>query len=81
MQGNSILALAGLACKVALTNCIERKDTSKASSVSTQFRSKKDWLVRVADTIMVVFDGNLKPKPEPMQWCQQVRSEGLKGCN
>ena len=66
VQGNSVIALAGLAAKISQ---LPVKDERQAS---TQYSSRKDWLLRVADTLMVVLDGNFKPKGEPMQWCQQV---------
>eukprot|EP00112_Aurelia_sp_Birch-Aquarium-sp1_P004052 Seg1459.7 transcript_id=Seg1459.7/GoldUCD/mRNA.D3Y31 product=Focadhesin protein_id=Seg1459.7/GoldUCD/D3Y31 len=70
VQGNSVIASAGLAAKISQ---LPVKDERQASS--TQYSSRKDWLLRVADTVMVVLDGNFKPKGEPMQWCQQFSSQ------
>ena len=67
MQGNSILALSGLAVYMANVNRLV-DDKSKP----LQYVTTKDWLTKVADTVMVVFDGNFKPKGNPFQWCQQV---------
>ena len=41
--------------------------------VAEQYVSTRHWLLTVADTVMVVFDGNYKSKHKPFQWCQQVR--------
>eukprot|EP00112_Aurelia_sp_Birch-Aquarium-sp1_P008564 Seg1947.2 transcript_id=Seg1947.2/GoldUCD/mRNA.D3Y31 product=Focadhesin protein_id=Seg1947.2/GoldUCD/D3Y31 len=70
VQGNSVIALAGLAAKISQ---LPVKDERQSSSA--QYSSRKDWLLRVADTVMVVLDGNFKPKGEPMQWCQQFSSQ------
>ena len=72
MQGNSILALSGLAlCMVNVNRLVDDKNKP------LQYVATKDWLVKVADTVMVVFDGNFKPKGNPFQWCQQVRNVAL----
>ncbi len=75
MQGNSILALSGLAYKISLIDSDGIKRHSEGAPVdSVQFVNNKEWLLRVADTVMVVFNGNFRPKSEPMRWCQQVNS-------
>lgn len=63
MQGNSVLALVGLARAVSM---IVRQQTS--SETTEQYQ----WLSVVADTVMVVLDGNYKPKGPTLVWCQQV---------
>lgn len=70
MQGNSVLGLAGLA------NAISTKNEPPAGGcdASMQFSSKKNWLGKVADTIMTVLDGNFKPTGRPFRWCQRVGS-------
>lgn len=67
MQGNSIFGLAGLAVIISSEN-----EPLVEKQLSMRYCSNKDWLVKVADTVMVVLDGNFKPKGRPMQWCQQV---------
>ncbi|XP_015773334.1 PREDICTED: LOW QUALITY PROTEIN: focadhesin-like [Acropora digitifera] len=69
VQGNSVLALAGLAQAVAL---FVQQQTS--SGATEQYQRNTEWLSLVADTIMVVLDGNHKPKGPTLVWCQQVSS-------
>ena len=61
VQGNSVFALAGLAHAVSL---YAQKQNSSGRNT--------DWLTMVTDTIMVVLDGNYKPKGPTLTWCQQV---------
>ena len=70
MQGNSVLALAALAMKVSASS--DKKGGDELRNRSAQYLDKNSWLAKVADTIMVVLDGNFKPKTTPLQWCQQV---------
>lgn len=72
MQGNSVLALAGLAQAVFL---FVQQQTS--SGATEQYQRNTEWLSLVADTIMVVLDGNHKPKGPTLIWCQQVNSSLL----
>lgn len=72
MQGNSVLALAGLAQAVFL---FVQQQTS--SGATEQYQRNTEWLSLVADTIMVVLDGNHKPKGPTLVWCQQVNSNLL----
>eukprot|EP00795_Rhopilema_esculentum_P006145 gene6145-11535_t len=72
MQGNSVLALAALAVKVSTSS--DNKGDDDLRNQSVQYLDKKSWLAKVADTIMVVLDGNFKPKTTPLQWCQQFSS-------
>eukprot|EP00794_Sanderia_malayensis_P009907 gene9907-10920_t len=75
MQGNSILALAALASKISSMESVDNSSFSTQNpSDSMQYLNNKEWLVRVSDTVMVVLNGNFKPKSEPMQWCQQISS-------
>ena len=67
MQGNSVLALAGLAAAVA--SYVSRQSSSGETQ---QNQRNSDWLLMVADTLMVVLDGNYKPKGDTLIWCQQV---------
>ena len=69
IQGNSILALSGLAVTIVTNDGPMDEKHSFMRYIDT-----KDWLVKVADTVMVVLDGNFKPKGQPFQWCQQVCS-------
>ena len=71
VQGNSIFALVGLA------SAVETYKEGEEKMVAEQYISTRHWLLKVADTVMVVFDGNYKSKHKPFQWCQQVR---LKVC-
>lgn len=67
VQGNSIFGLA------ALANAVLSHEQGKIKTEeSHQYVSMRSWLLKVADTIAVVFDGNLKTKNKPFQWCQQV---------
>lgn len=67
VQGNSVLALAGLAQAVSLF--VQQQNSSGATE---QYQRNTDWLIMVADTIMVVLDGNYKPKGPTLVWCQHV---------
>ncbi|XP_044183101.1 focadhesin-like isoform X2 [Acropora millepora] len=69
VQGNSVLALAGLAEAVFLF--VQQQASSGATE---QYQRNTEWLSLVADTIMVVLDGNHKPKGPTLVWCQQVSS-------
>ncbi|XP_027059446.1 focadhesin-like [Pocillopora damicornis] len=69
VQGNSVLALVGLARAVSM---IVRQQTS--SETTEQYQWNNEWLSEVADTVMVVLDGNYKPKGPTLVWCQQVSS-------
>ncbi|XP_047129066.1 focadhesin isoform X1 [Hydra vulgaris] len=70
LQGNSVLGLVGLAH--AVSNYEENND--KCEGNADPYLSMRTWLLKVADTIMVVFDGNFKAKSIPFQWCQQISS-------
>ena len=70
VQGNSVLALVGLANAVADHEQNESKQDKQMAPA--QYVSVRGWLLKVADTVMVILDGNLKPKSKPFQWCQQV---------
>ena len=61
VQGNSVFALAGLAHAVSLY--AQKQNNSGRNT---------EWLTMVTDTIMVVLDGNYKPKGPTLTWCQQV---------
>ena len=61
VQGNSVFALAGLAHAVSLY-----------AQKQNNLGRNTDWLTMVTDTIMVVLDGNYKPKGPTLTWCQQV---------
>ena len=70
VQGNSVLALAGLANAIAVERSQLRQDGKE--DTPEQYISMHSWLLKVADTIMTVFDGNFKAKSKPFQWCQKV---------
>ena len=67
VQGNSVLALAGLARAVSI---FVQQQTS--SETTEQYQRNSEWLNVVAETVMVVLDGNYKPKGPTLVWCQQV---------
>jgi hypothetical protein len=78
MQGNSLLALAGLVSAVfnylslTVSNIQEiqgTKDTN-ISHITTE-----EWIARITDTMLAILDGNLKTFGAPMAWCQQVRCQ------
>ena len=68
VQGNSIFALVALSNAVASLEDEENVSTEK----NYQYVSMRHWLLKVADTLIVVFDGNAKISGKPFQWCQQV---------
>lgn len=72
MQGNSVLALAGLTRAVSI---FVQQQTS--SGTTEQYQRNTEWLNMVADTLMVVLDGNYKPKGPTLVWCQQVNNYWL----
>ena len=72
VQGNSVLALAGLAQAVSLF--VQQQNSSGETE---QYQRNTEWLNMVADTIMVVLDGNYKPKDPTLVWCQQVNNDRL----
>ena len=69
MQGNSVLALAGLARAV-----VQFIQQQSSSGETEQYQRNTEWLSLVADTILVVLDGNYKPKGPTLVWCQQVKT-------
>ncbi|XP_068741397.1 focadhesin-like [Montipora capricornis] len=69
VQGNSVLALAGLARAV-----VQFIQQQSSSGETEQYQRNTEWLSLVADTILVVLDGNYKPKGPTLVWCQQVSS-------
>jgi hypothetical protein len=77
VQGNSVLALAGLAFAVSSyisQQSVEDKSNQSDGSVQEEERHRtREWLCVVADTLMVVLDGNYKAKTSPLVWCQQVK--------
>ena len=62
------MALVGLAKAVSYYE----ENICKSEVKADQYLSMRTWLLKVADTVMVVFDGNFKAKSIPFQWCQQV---------
>ena len=72
MQGNSLLALAGLVNAVyAYQNSTEpNADGTNEGSSSTE-----EWIACVTDTMLVILDGNLRTLGLPMAWSQQVRPD------
>jgi len=69
VQGNSVLALAGLARAVSIF--IQQQSSS---GTTESYQRNTEWLNMVADTLMVVLDGNYKAKGPTLVWCQQVSS-------
>ncbi|KAK3740115.1 hypothetical protein QZH41_012352, partial [Actinostola sp. cb2023] len=78
VQGNSVLALAGLA--VAVSTYVSQQSPNNQSNESDgstgvdERHRAREWLCVVADTLMVVLDGNYKACTAPLTWCQQVSS-------
>ena len=84
VQANSVLGLAGLASTMATymaqqTDSESRRETdsegspgSDSASQEQQYQGSREWLVIVADTMIVILDGNYKAKGPTLQWCQQV---------
>jgi len=68
-QGNSVFALVALANAVVLH---ENENVSGKEESAQQYVSMKHWLLKVVDTVLVVFDGNAKTLGKPFEWCQQV---------
>ena len=73
MQGNSLLALAGLACAVFNHHNPNSEETRVTCSTSEKYLSTEDWITYVTDTLLTVLDGSVKTFGAPMVWCQQVR--------
>ncbi|XP_031566041.1 focadhesin-like [Actinia tenebrosa] len=79
VQGNSVLALAGLAFAVCSHTSQDSAETtgsnqSDGDGVQGDDRQRmRDWLCVIADTLMAVLDGNYKAKTS-LVWCQQVSS-------
>jgi len=69
VQGNSVLALAGLARAVSIF-----VQQQSSSGTTESYQRNTEWLNVVADTLMVVLDGNYKAKGPTLVWCQQVSS-------
>lgn len=72
VQGNSVLALAGLARAVSIF-----VQQQSSSGTTESYQRNAEWLNMVADTLMVVLDGNYKAKGPTLVWCQQVNSYKL----
>ena len=77
MQGNSILALAGLANAIfGYQTSIEPDANSmkltKSDVRESEYTPTREWIASVTDTLLVILDGNLKTIGSPMNWCQQV---------
>lgn len=71
LQGNSMFALVGL-----LNAVVSYEDEEEIKvAAPDEYISTRTWTLKVADTVMTVFDGNIKLKGKPFQWCQQVSSE------
>lgn len=79
MQGNSVLALAGLANAVfryrsSVESNSNGKEATAASFKEQKYKPIQEWIDAVADTLLVILDGNLKTIGPPLNWCQQVWS-------
>lgn len=72
VQGNSVLALAGLARAVSIF-----VQQQSSSGTTEPYQRNTEWLNMVADTLMVVLDGNYKAKGPTLVWCQQVNNYRL----
>ncbi|XP_050400636.1 focadhesin isoform X2 [Patella vulgata] len=71
VQGNSILALSGLAVAVSrVVSGLQDDDLEKAKKVS-QHMSHSCWLMIVLDTIMCLMDVEYKSKGDILGMCQQ----------
>ncbi|XP_041369730.1 focadhesin-like [Gigantopelta aegis] len=71
MQGNSVLALAGLAVSVSRFASSLDKKSLQDEGVATQHIGHSHWLTVVMDTIMHVMDVTFKPKEKLLGLCQQ----------
>ena len=75
MQGNSLLALAGLVCSVFnyQTSIVQNEEEARLlKSTGEIYITAEEWIARVTDAMLVILDGNIKTLGAPMAWCQQV---------
>ena len=72
MQGNSLLALAGLVSAVYAYQNSTEPNTDETNEGSS---SKEEWIACVTDTMLVILDGKLRTLGLPMAWSQQVRPD------
>ena len=76
MQGNSLLALAGLVSAVFnyLSLTVSNiQETQGTKNTSESHITMEEWIARITDTKLTILDGNLETFGAPMAWCQQVR--------
>lgn len=71
MQGNSLLALAGLVNAV-FTEISTQETIQAAKTPRETYISMQEWIAHVTDTMLAVLDGKLQTFGVPMAWCQQV---------
>ena len=71
MQGNSLLALAGLVDSVA---SFKNKQTVQENqlSFSDSYACMETWLKSIADRMLVTLDANVETYGPPMLWGHQV---------
>jgi hypothetical protein len=76
MQGNSLLALAGLGCAVFnhySSSVPDVEEPQATKNTAKGFITTEEWIARVTDAMLVILDGNVKTLGAPMAWGQQVR--------
>ena len=76
MQGNSLLAVAGLVCSVFnyQTSIVQNEEEARlVKNTGEIYVTTEEWIARVTDAMLGILDGNIKTLGAPMAWCQQVR--------
>ncbi|MGH0124799.1 UNVERIFIED_CONTAM: hypothetical protein FKN15_074500, partial [Acipenser sinensis] len=77
MQGNSILALTGLAVAVAKYENSLPSDVESTQEIGAEVLATKHWLVMVLDTLLSIVDSCYHPKGRVFPWFQHIGAEVL----
>ncbi|KAL4641587.1 focadhesin [Arapaima gigas] len=76
VQGNSILALSGLAVALAKYESGLPVDPDGAGEVGTEFLSSRLWMAMVMDTLLSVVSSSYQPKGRVFPWFQHRSYSG-----
>lgn len=76
MQGNSILALTGLAVAVAKYENSLPSDVESTQEIGAEVLATKHWLVMVLDTLLSIVDSCYHPKGRVFPWFQHKSYSG-----
>ena len=75
MQGNSLLAVAGLGCAVFnyQSSIAQNEDEARVlKNTGEIYITTEEWIARVTDAMLVILDGTIKTLGVPIAWCHQV---------